>query len=78
MADSENTTPERSKITVDRAAEDDLSLAVHAMQGIFWALDMLVVNHAADGIAFEEKRKNGIAGLIIAGELLAEEIGNRV
>jgi hypothetical protein len=77
MANSENTTPERSMVEVERADEDDLSLAVHAMEGIFWALDMLVVNRTADGISFEENRKTGIGGLILAGKLLAEEVTRR-
>jgi len=65
------------KVKVDRATENDLGHAVLALGGIFWALDMLVVEKAADGIASEESRSEGIANLIAAGNLLARELYER-
>jgi hypothetical protein len=54
-----------------------MQTAIIGLQGIFWALNMLVVNHAADRIARESDRNDGIAALITAGETLADEISNR-
>ncbi len=38
---------------------------------------MLVVHHAADDIAHEQDRVNGIDGLILAGQRLTEEVIER-
>ncbi|HQS14411.1 hypothetical protein [Reyranella sp.] len=67
----------RLKVRVDRATGDDLGHAIIALKGIFWALDMLVVEKAADDITTEEDRAEGIASLIAAGELLAKELTER-
>jgi len=52
-------------------------MTIHALHGILWALDMLVVNRAADGIAQDADRIEGINGLILAGEQLAEKMSER-
>ena len=52
-------------------------MTIHALRGIFWALNMLVVHHAADDIAHEEDLHNGISALILAGEQLADETAER-
>jgi hypothetical protein len=55
----------------------DLETTVIALHGIFWALHMLVVHHAADDIAHENDLHNGIDALILAGERLAAETAER-
>jgi hypothetical protein len=45
---------------VKRPERGNLEATIHALGGIFWALNMLVVHHAADDIAHEEDRLNGI------------------
>ncbi len=77
MANSKATTAARSRAYVTKPDQGDLEMAVHAMNGIFWALNMLVVQGAADDIAHEEDRHNGIANLIVAGERLTNEISER-
>jgi len=62
---------------VGYASEGDLRMTVDALHGIFWALNMLVVHHAADDIAHERDRVNGIDGLILAGQRLTEEVMER-
>lgn len=52
-------------------------MAIHGLHGIFRALDMLVAREAADEIANESERRNGIANLIVAGVELAEQIKER-
>ncbi|GEP61929.1 hypothetical protein [Reyranella soli] len=44
----------------------EVSHALLGLQGIFWALNMLVVHHAADDIAHEQARSDGIEKLIVA------------
>jgi hypothetical protein len=61
----------------ERPSEGDLQLTIHGLQGIFWALDMLLVEKLADKIAHEQDIRDGIAGLIVAGERLTEEISSR-
>lgn len=70
-------TEHRLKVQVDRATENELGHAVLGLKGIFWALDQLVVEKAADDITTESDRSEGIANLIAAGKLLAEEVWNR-
>lgn len=55
----------------------DLQMAILALGGIFWALDMLVVQGAANEICKRDERENGIASLIMAGERLAKEVARR-
>jgi hypothetical protein len=55
----------------------DLELTVHALHGIFWALDMLVNQRVADKVAHEGDRRNGIANLIVAGERLCDDMTER-
>jgi hypothetical protein len=62
---------------VKRPDHGDLELTIHALHGIFWALEMLVNHRAADKVTHESNRRNGIANLIIAGNLLADEIVER-
>jgi hypothetical protein len=52
-------------------------MTIHALRGIFLALNMLVVHHAADEIAHENDLNNGISALILAGEQLADEMAER-
>jgi hypothetical protein len=61
----------------ERPSEGDLQLTIHSLKGIFWALDMLLVEKLADKIAHEPDIRDGIAGLIVAGERLTEEISSR-
>jgi hypothetical protein len=62
---------------VKRPERGDLEATIHALGGIFWALNMLVVHHAADDIAHDEDRLNGIDALILAGNQLASETAER-
>jgi hypothetical protein len=59
------------------ATAGEMEATIIGLQGIFWALNMLVVHNVADGIAHETDRRDGIAALIVAGERLADEISNR-
>jgi hypothetical protein len=77
MKDAKSDAAPRSTVNVERPERADLQATIHALHGILWALDMLVVNQAADGIANETDRAEGIAGLIWAGEQLAEEMAER-
>lgn len=70
---SENT----SRVQADRATEEDLGQALIAVGGIFWALDKIVCENVADEITHEKDRKEAIASLIMAGELLVREVTNR-
>jgi hypothetical protein len=47
------------------------------LEGIFWALNMLVIHKVADDVAHEEDRRDGIEQLIMAGEQLAGEVSKR-
>jgi hypothetical protein len=67
----------RTKASVKRPGPEDLQMTIHALRGIFWALNMLVVHHAADDIAHENDLNNGISALILAGEQLADETAER-
>ncbi len=49
-------------------------MAIYGLHGIFWALNQLVVHHVADDHAHEQDPRNGIDGLIVAGQTLADEI----
>jgi hypothetical protein len=64
-------------VQVERPDRGDLELTVHALHGIFWALDMLVNQRVADKVALEIDRRNGIANLIVAGERLCEDMTER-
>ena len=66
-----------SRASVKHPSQGDLQMTVHALQGIFWALNMLVVHHAADDIAHEQDRINGIDGLILAGQWMTEKVIER-
>ena len=68
---------ERTKAHVKRPKLGDLEMTSHALRGIFWALNMLVVHRVADGIAYEKDLNNGIDCLILAGEQLAAETAER-
>ena len=67
--------PDRAR--VKHPEREDLEGTIHALGGIFWALSMLVVHHAADEIAHEEDRLNGIDALILAGKKLADDTAER-
>ena len=69
---------ERTKAHVKRPELGDLEMTIHALRGILWALNMLVVHPVADGTAHEKDLNNGIDCLIFAGEQLAAENGRTV
>lgn len=68
----------RPQALVERANQSNLECRMHALHGIFWALTMLVTHNAADGIAHDEDRLNGIDQLIMAGEQLTGDILDRI
>jgi hypothetical protein len=76
---SANTPSAASRTTarVKRPEQGDLEMTIHALGGIFWALNMLVVHHAADAIAHERDLRNGIDALILAGKQLADDMAER-
>jgi hypothetical protein len=74
---SDERPPDVPQARVDRATAGDMQMVIHGLHGIFWALDMLVLQEAADEIASEADRRNGIANLIVAGQQLAEQIKGR-
>ena len=65
------------KAEVDRSSKGYLRQSVHALHGIFWALDMLVVHRVADEVAHDEDLRNGIDQLILAGEMMTKDLGDR-
>jgi hypothetical protein len=67
----------KNQVQVERPDRGDLELTVHALHGIFWALDMLVNQRVADKVACEVHRRNGIANLIVAGERLCDDMTER-
>ena len=67
----------RTSASVKRPERGDLESTIHALGGIFWALSMLVVHHAADDIARDEDLHNGIDALILAGKQLADDVAER-
>ena len=66
-----------SRASVKRPDLGDLQMTVHALHGIFWAMNMIVGHKAADGIAPERQLAEGVDGLILAGRLLTEEVIER-
>ena len=66
-----------SRASVAHPDVGDLQMTVHALHGIFWALNMIVGHKAADGIAPERQLAEGVDGLILAGRLLTEEVIER-
>jgi hypothetical protein len=66
-----------NQVRVERLDRGDLELTVHALHGIFWALDMLVNHRLADKVALESDRHNGIANLIVAGQRLCDDMTER-
>jgi len=67
-----------SRVSVERANDFDLSQGMHALSGIFWALEALVVDQALDNVADPEELRNGIANLIAAGGMLTKQITDRI
>jgi hypothetical protein len=61
-----------SQVQVARPDRGALELTVHALHGIFRAMDMLGNQRVADKVAHEGDRRNGIANLIVAGERLCD------
>lgn len=70
-------TPERPCVSVRRPTKGDMQMAIHGIRGIFWALNLLVLDRVADDVAKEEDIANGIANLIVAGEELAKQLSDR-
>ena len=77
MTDAAHIAAPHNTVNVERPERGDLQATIHALHGIFWALNMLVVHHAADDIAHENDLHNGISALILAGEQLADEMTER-
>ena len=67
----------RPRVLIDKPDLGDLQMTIHGLHGIFWALDMLYVQGAADEIVKREERNSGIANLIVAGQQLAREVAAR-
>jgi hypothetical protein len=67
----------RNTVSVKRPGQGDLEMTIHALRGIFWALNMLVVHNAADDIAHKADLDSGISDLILAGDRLTAEIAER-
>ena len=63
--------------SVARPDLGNLQMTMHALHGIFWALNTIVGHHAADGIAPKVQFAEGVEGLILAGQLLTEELIER-
>lgn len=63
---------------VKRPDSGDIQMAIHGLHSIFWALNMLVVHHAADDIAHEQDLKEGVDALIVAGKELTENMLERL
>ena len=63
---------------VDRDADwkYKMEMAIHGLHGVFWALNVLVINNGADAVVSEFERRNGIANLITAGRELARAISD--
>ena len=72
------TETQRSKASVDRPSRGDLQLAIQGLNGIFWALNMFVVNGVAYDVAHEQDLKNGIDQLIVAGQQITDDLTERV
>lgn len=68
---------ERPQAHVDRPSPGDLETAIHALHGIFWALNLFVTHNVADGVTEERDRLNAIDQLIMAGRLITDEISDR-
>lgn len=64
-------------VNVPRLTEGDIQSSILGLSGIFWALDMLIINGVADEVARKDAIANGVANLIIAGKLLTKEISAR-
>ena len=77
MTDASTSNPGQG---TDRDDDDDLKfkmeMAIHGLRGIFWALNVLVINNGADCVVSEQERKNGVAGLITAGRELSRAISD--
>lgn len=68
---------ESNQVKVEFANEGDARGAILGLRGIFWALNLIVIHNAADGLSSAEDRENGVADLITAGRKLADEISGR-
>jgi len=67
----------RPKARVDRPDEGDLETTIHALHGIFWALNMLVIHQVADKVAHGPDLRDGIDHLILAGQLITDQVSER-
>jgi hypothetical protein len=70
-------TKDRKGCFVTFADEGDARQAVLGLQGLFWALNMLVVHHVADGVAHKGDIEDGVEKLIVAAMTLADEVAGR-
>ena len=58
----------------EKKLRNKMEMAIHGLNGIFWALNVVVVQRAVDDMLHDRDRENGIASLIMAGGLLTKEI----
>jgi hypothetical protein len=61
---------------IDKEVQVDMETATHGLIGIFWALNVLVVQKPTDD-PFERSYHNGVASLIVAGETLTKAIADQ-
>ena len=73
MSDKRNDRPLNSRAP----STDDMELAIHGLDGIFWALNMLVIHQVAEKVAHGPALRDGIDHLILAGQLNTDQISER-
>ena len=59
------------------ATTGDMEPAIHGLKGIFWTLNLLVVQDIAKEFTGENERRNAIAELIVAGGIITEDLSER-
>jgi len=67
----------RAKAHVEKPDEGDLQMVIHGLSGIFWVLDQLVVDNVLGDVADKRELENAVAGLIIVGGILTEQLKER-
>ena len=50
---------------------------IYALKGIFWALNVLT-DPGVDTLRSDQNRKNAINNLIVAGDLITQEISDQI
>jgi hypothetical protein len=77
MTNVENITPNRPQAQVDRPDEGDLEMAIHGLNGIFWALNMLAVQDVGHLTATKSDIRTAVADLIVAGGIITNGMSDR-